>query len=78
MKVLIKTREEMEEELELDSDGDIYIEADKDSFTRRMEDEMPEDRIIEVEPQDTYYSWVDLDLNYNITENMIKQIIEGE
>jgi len=39
MKVLIKTREEMEEELELDSDGDIYIEADKDSFTRRMEDE---------------------------------------
>jgi len=39
---------------------------------------MPEDRIIEVEPQDTYYSWVDLDLNYNITENMIKQIIEGE
>ena len=78
MKVLIKTREEMEEEFELDSDGDIYIEADKDSFTRRMEDEMPEDRIIEVEPQDTYYSWVDLDLNYNITENMIKQIIEGE
>jgi len=78
MKVLIKTREEMEEELELDSDGDIYIEADKDSFTRRMEDEMPEDRIIEVEPQDTYYSWDDEDVYYNITENMIKQIIEGE
>ena len=76
MLVEIKTWKEMEEEFGLNKYG-LSI-ACYNTYIREMEDEMPEDRIIEVEPQDTYYSWVDLDLNYNITENMIKQIIEGE
>jgi hypothetical protein len=56
MKVKIKTWEAMEKQFGLDVYGDIQI-TESMCFNTTMENEMPSDRIIEVEAFDDRYSW---------------------
>lgn len=71
MKVQIKTWEEMVEEFELDDSGDIAIRGFC-SYTKEMEQEMPEDRIIKI---DSNMRTMDLKYHYLITQGMIKKVI---
>jgi len=69
MKVKIKTWSEMEEEFGLFV-GSIDCKC---SFTKIMEGQIPEDRIIEISDD---YAWEDIDdpdLPWNISEEMIKE-----
>ena len=61
MKVVkIKTWEEMEEEFGINSQGNILTEY---TFTKYMERQMPEDRIIEVYENGDWNGWsIDTDM----------------
>jgi len=78
MKVKIKTWETLEKEFGLDEEGDINCSF---FFTKDMEEELPADRIIEVEPRidlidgRKYLFENDISLWW-VSDDMIEQIIE--
>ncbi len=74
MKVLIKTWDEMEKEFGLDYSGDINCNQ---YFIVEMEENMPEDRIIEVtkDTKDTY-TYKLAEGTWTISDDMIKRIID--
>ena len=77
MLVEIKTWKEMEEEFGLNKYG-LSI-ACYNTYIREMEDEMPEDRIIEVDKNITrshLYNWVGSSLYWSISKVIIKRIVE--
>jgi len=73
MKVKIKTWMKMEEELGLNGWGGINC---KYAFTKSMEEQLPENRIIEIEKGCDYAfgKWKE----YNISEDMIEEIVGGQ
>ena len=66
--VKIKTWEQMEEEYDTDVFGDIITEF---FFTKGMEKDMPENRIIEVDDDNHWLGWY-------IDEDMIEKVIKEE
>ena len=76
VKVKIKTWEAMEKEFGLDGLGDIQC---KRSFTKRMEEVMLKDRIVELDEVDGIYLWYSGDFfPYVISSDMIEKTIESE
>ena len=81
MKVRIKTWEEMEKEFGVDNVGDIKC---KETFNTYMEELLPKDRIIEVKENGKYsnllphnvYDWYVDEFEWNISDDMIEEIIE--
>ncbi len=72
-KVKIKTWKAMEEEFGLDSDG--YIDCDK-LFVVRMEEEIPEDRIILLQKDDNDdWCWKSESCSWHISKDMIEEYL---
>lgn len=76
MKVKIKTWDKMEEEFGLDPCDDINCNS---TFVSSMEEEMPEDRVIEVIKSGNSYHWTtgenEWELIWEISDDMIEQVI---
>ena len=81
MKVRIKTWEQMEKEFGVDNVGDIKC---KETFNTYMEEQLPKDRIIEIEKDENntlkifnnVHDWYVDDFEWNISDDMIEEIIE--
>lgn len=81
MKVRIKTWERMESEFGVDNVGDIKC---KETFNTYMEELLPKDRIIEINKNTKMYNllphnvydWYVYDFEWNISDDMIEEIIE--
>ena len=83
MKVRIKTWERMVQEFGVDNvGGDIKC---KEIFNTYMEELLPKDRIIEIEENgknnmfklyNVYYDWYVDEFEWNISDDMIEEIIE--
>lgn len=81
MKVKIKTWGEMEKEFGVDNVGDIKC---KETFNTYMEEQLPKDRIIEIKENGMYsnllphnvYDWYVDEFEWNISDDMIEEIIE--
>ena len=73
MKVKIKTWKKMEEEYGLDEYEEIDCYC---KFMYEMEVMLPEDRIIEIKRKDDYYVWNILNYFWNISDDMIEQVVE--
>lgn len=79
MKVRIKTWDKMEKEFELDEDD---ITVDGVFFTKPMESNMPDNRIINIDIDTDIdipgnYIWTDHKINtWSITEEMIEEVID--
>ena len=73
VKIKIKTWKTMEEEFGLDMDDDILCDH---YFTKKMEKEMPRDRIIKVEERGDRYLWRCGNLfPYVISKDMVEQVV---
>ena len=74
IKVRIKTWNDMAEEFGIDGDGDIVCEH---FFTKQMEEEMPDDRIIDIKVDDGIYSWEYKEGDcFDISDDMIEESID--
>ena len=74
MKVKIKKWEKMKEEFGVDADGNIKCTG---GFTPSMEDEMPQDRIIEVYPLRDAYIRETNDVPWYIPKEIIEKTTKG-
>lgn len=79
MKVKIKTWEKMLNEFNVleDVKGNQTISLTRGFFTQTMENNIPADRIINVEPLDKfYYRWVTKKANHAITREMVDEFLD--
>jgi len=74
MKVEIKSWEEMKAEFGLDDRGSINTLY---GYTQQMEDELPQDRIIEIDSYSLWYTETTGNFwGWSISKDMIKGVVE--